>query len=149
MGQLDALVCPADAASFPTSICGYPVVTVPAGVVRGQPHGVGFIGTAWSEGTLLRLAYSFEQATRAIVRPAFRMRLDEPEPAVSLPPASPASPAEGGCPNHAAGEALCRASPPNLWLRAGALPFVGEAFFLFLKKEFKDEIDTAMKVQRE
>jgi len=56
--------------------------------------------------------------------------LDEPEPAVSLPPASPASPGEGGCPNHAAGEALCRASPPNLWLRAGALPFVGEAFFL-------------------
>ena len=44
-GQLDALVCPADAASFPASICGYPVVTVPAGVVRGQPHGVGFIGT--------------------------------------------------------------------------------------------------------
>ena len=80
-GQLDALVCPADAASFPASICGYPVVTVPAGVVRGQPHGVGFIGTACSEGTLLRLAYSFEQATRAIVRPAFRVRLDEPAPA--------------------------------------------------------------------
>ena len=75
--SLDALVCPTSSSSFPASMCGYPVVTVPAGVVRGQPFGCAFIGTAFSESTLLRLAYSYEQATYAIVRPQFRTALDD------------------------------------------------------------------------
>ena len=37
-------------------------MSVPAGVVRGLPFGVAFIGTAFSEARLLQLAYGFEQA---------------------------------------------------------------------------------------
>jgi amidase len=44
-------------------VAGYPAVTVPAGQVFGLPVGVTFMGPAWSEGTLLRLAHAFEQAT--------------------------------------------------------------------------------------
>ena len=43
---------------------GYPNVTVPAGFVHGLPVGVSFFGRAWSEPTLIRIAYAFEQATR-------------------------------------------------------------------------------------
>lgn len=53
---------------------GYPSVTVPAGFVSNGiilpegystkgPHGVTFVGTAFSEPTLIRLAYGYEQAT--------------------------------------------------------------------------------------
>ena len=38
-------------------------ITVPAGYVLGLPVGISFIGRAWSEPTLLQLAYAFEQAT--------------------------------------------------------------------------------------
>jgi amidase len=48
----------------PAAIAGYPSVTVPAGFVHGLPVGLSFIGRAWSEAALLRLAYAFEQATR-------------------------------------------------------------------------------------
>ena len=52
---------------------GYPSVEVPAGFIRGvggrdtpdYPFGATFTGRAWSEATLLRLAYAFEQATQA------------------------------------------------------------------------------------
>ena len=86
---LDALVCPTSSASYPASMCGYPIVTVPAGVVRGQPFGCAFIGSAFSESTLVRLAYSYEQATGATVRPEFRTSLDD------LPAAPAAAPAAG------------------------------------------------------
>ena len=43
---------------------GYPNITVPAGFVHGLPVGVSFFGRAWSEPTLVRIAYAFEQATR-------------------------------------------------------------------------------------
>ena len=77
--NLDALVCPAAKSSFPAAMCGYPIAAVPAGVVRGQPFAAAFIGTAFSEATLVRLAYAFEQATGAIVRPEFRSQIDAPE----------------------------------------------------------------------
>jgi amidase len=51
-------------ASSPPAVAGYPHVTVPAGYVFGLPVGISFLGRAWSEPTLLRLAYAFEQATR-------------------------------------------------------------------------------------
>jgi amidase len=51
-------------ASSPPAVAGYPHVTVPAGFVFGLPVGLSFIGRAWSEPALLRLAYAFEQATR-------------------------------------------------------------------------------------
>ena len=51
---------------------GYPNVTVPAGAVHGLPVGLSFFGRAWSEPTLIRIAYAFEQATQARFAPAFR-----------------------------------------------------------------------------
>jgi amidase len=50
--------------STPTAVAGYPVITVPMGYVYGLPVGISFAGTAWSEGTLLRLAYAYEQGTK-------------------------------------------------------------------------------------
>ena len=47
------------------AVAGYPNVTVPAGAVHGLPVGVSFFGRAWSEPTLIRIAYAFEQATQA------------------------------------------------------------------------------------
>jgi amidase len=46
---------------------GYPSVIVPAGYLRAgrKPAGLQFLGTAWSEATLLALAYDFEQASAA------------------------------------------------------------------------------------
>ena len=46
-------------------------MTVPAGFDHDLPINVSFIGTAWSEPTLIRLAYAFEQATRAWRAPRF------------------------------------------------------------------------------
>jgi amidase len=51
-------------ASGPAAVAGYPSITVPNGYVHGLPVGILFFGRAWSEGTLLRLAYAYEQATR-------------------------------------------------------------------------------------
>lgn len=61
--RLDALFCPGitDAAA----VSGYPSVIVPAGFREdGMPFGVAFTGTAYSEPTLLRFAYAFEQASK-------------------------------------------------------------------------------------
>ncbi len=54
-----------------TSVAGYPHITVPMGFVRGLPVGLSFFGKAWSEPTLIRLAYAFEQATKHRRPPAF------------------------------------------------------------------------------
>jgi len=45
------------------AIAGYPHITVPAGQVKGLPTGLSLIGTAFSEPTLIRAAYGYEQAT--------------------------------------------------------------------------------------
>jgi amidase len=57
--------------STPAAVAGYPHISVPAGFVHGLPVGISFFGPAWSEPTLLRLAYSFEQATRIRKPPNF------------------------------------------------------------------------------
>ncbi|XVQ90432.1 amidase [Microbispora siamensis] len=49
-------------AAVAPGVAGYPAVSVPAGFSDGLPVGVTFTGTAWSEPTLLRLAYAFERA---------------------------------------------------------------------------------------
>lgn len=58
------------ASSTASAIAGYPIVSVPAGSRFGLPMNLSFIGGAFSEPTLIRLAYAFEQATNARLRPA-------------------------------------------------------------------------------
>ena len=53
------------------AIAGYPDITVPMGFVKGLPAGVSFFGPAWSEPMLIRIAYSFEQATNHRQAPGF------------------------------------------------------------------------------
>jgi amidase len=55
----------------PAAVAGYPHVTVPMGFVRGLPVGLSFVGRAWSEPTLLKLAYAFEQTAPARRKPTF------------------------------------------------------------------------------
>lgn len=63
-------------ASTPAAMAGYPMVTVPAGWAQDAlPLGLTFIGRAYSEPVLLRLAYAFEVRARAFRRPAFRPAL--------------------------------------------------------------------------
>lgn len=63
------------------AIAGYPIVSVPAGQVHGLPVGLSFIGTAYSEQTLIRLAFAFEQATLARRSPAYAAPGVMPRPA--------------------------------------------------------------------
>ncbi|MBZ5695492.1 MAG: amidase [Acidobacteriia bacterium] len=53
------------------AVAGYPNINVPAGFVFGMPVGISFFGRAWSEPKLIRIAYAFEQATRARKQPRF------------------------------------------------------------------------------
>ncbi len=46
----------------PAAVCGYPSMSVPAGLVADLPVGLTFMGPAWSEPRLLALAFAFEQA---------------------------------------------------------------------------------------
>ncbi len=57
--------------STPAAVAGYPHITVPAGFIHGLPVGASFFGPPWSEPTLLRLAYAFEQATKIRRLPDF------------------------------------------------------------------------------
>jgi len=82
--KLDAILFPANTGASIAAKAGYPSVLVPGGMVTGPapvppgtatatsdketpeyPYGVTFTGRAWSEPVLLRLAYAFEQATKA------------------------------------------------------------------------------------
>jgi amidase len=74
--------------STPAAVAGYPNITVPAGYIFGLPVGISFFGAAYTETTLIKLAYSFEQATRVRRKPDFR-------PTAALDPAE-ALPGDGG-----------------------------------------------------
>jgi amidase len=71
--RLDAVLFPAATGAAIAARAGYPSIQVPAGFVSGMrdketpdyPYGAAFTGRAWSEPTLLRIAYAFEQATQA------------------------------------------------------------------------------------
>jgi amidase len=85
--HLDALVAPtggpawltdlangdhtAGGSSNAAAVAGYPNINVPAGFVFDLPVGISFFGRAWSEPTLLKIAYGFEQLTKARKPPQF------------------------------------------------------------------------------
>jgi amidase len=85
--RLDAIVAPtggpawltdlvngdhvAGGSSNAAAVAGYPNINVTAGYISGLPVGLSFFGRAWSEPTLIRLAYSFEHATKARQAPQF------------------------------------------------------------------------------
>jgi amidase len=58
------------------AVAGYPSVSVPAGSVFGLPVGISFFGRAWSEPTLIKIAYSFEQAANTRKQPKFLSTLN-------------------------------------------------------------------------
>lgn len=57
--------------SSASAVAGYPHITVPAGFAFGLPVGISFFSSAYSEPKLIKLAYAFEQATKARKAPAF------------------------------------------------------------------------------
>jgi len=57
--------------STPAAVAGYPNINVTAGFISGLPVGISFFGRAWSEPTLIRLAFAFEQVTKARQSPRF------------------------------------------------------------------------------
>jgi len=85
--QLDAIVAPtgspawltdlvngdhvAGGSSNAAAVAGYPNINVTAGYLAGLPVGISFFGRAWSEPVLIKLAYSFEQATKHRQAPRF------------------------------------------------------------------------------
>ena len=85
--KLDALIAPTGGPAWTTdwvngdhftggystasAVAGYPHITVPAGYVFGLPVGISFFGRAWSEPTLIKFAYAFEDATKARRPPQF------------------------------------------------------------------------------
>lgn len=63
--ELDAIIFPSYIGSTISAKAGYPSIAVPAGYMKdGRPFGVTFAGTAFSENVLIKLAFSFEQATK-------------------------------------------------------------------------------------
>jgi len=59
------------ASSTPAAVAGYPNINVPAGFSHELPIGISFFGRAWSEPTLIRIAYGFEQASKQRRAPKF------------------------------------------------------------------------------
>ena len=57
--------------SSPAAISGYPSITVPMGNIKGLPVGISFFGKAWSEPTLIEMAYAFEYGTKHRIVPKF------------------------------------------------------------------------------
>ncbi len=55
----------------PAALAGYPAISVPAGFSFELPVGITFMGRAFSEPMLLKLAYAYEQATKARHQPRF------------------------------------------------------------------------------
>ncbi|MGB8011101.1 MAG: amidase [Terriglobales bacterium] len=92
--KLDALVAPtggpawitdlingdhaAGGSSSAAAVAGYPNINVTAGNISGLPVGISFFGRAWSEPALLKIAYSFEQLTKARQKPRFQPSIDTP-----------------------------------------------------------------------
>ena len=90
--NLDALVAPTGGPAWTTdwingdhfsggssnaaAVAGYPNINVPAGAIFGLPVGISFFGRAWSEPTLIKIAYAFEVANKARRAPHFLPSID-------------------------------------------------------------------------
>jgi Asp-tRNA(Asn)/Glu-tRNA(Gln) amidotransferase A subunit family amidase len=62
-----------DNSQFFSPTTGFPAINVPMGYTRGTlPAGITFLGRAWDETTLIRLAYAYEQATHHRRPPAMK-----------------------------------------------------------------------------
>jgi len=59
------------ASSTPAAVAGYPNINVPAGFSHNLPVGISFFGRAYSEPTLIKLAYAYEQSTKHRRAPQF------------------------------------------------------------------------------
>jgi amidase len=59
------------ASSTPAAVAGYPNINVPAGFSHHLPVGLSFFGRAFSEPTLIKLAYAYEQVSRHRRAPQF------------------------------------------------------------------------------
>jgi amidase len=63
--NLDAILFPGEEGSHISAKAGYPTIAVPSGyTTEGEPVGVTFAGTAYSEPLLIEVAYAFEQMTK-------------------------------------------------------------------------------------
>ena len=85
--KLDALIAPTGNPAWPTdlingdhftgsstslaAVAGYPNINVPCGDIYGLPVGLSFFGRAWSEPTLIKIAYAYEQLTKFRKAPRF------------------------------------------------------------------------------
>jgi amidase len=85
--RLDALVAPSGGLAWltdlykgdysgggftsPAAVAGYPHITVPCGFVNGLPCGISFVGAAWSEAKLIRIASAYEHASHARRAPTY------------------------------------------------------------------------------
>src|SRR5438477_1990038 len=90
--KLDALVAPTGGPAWITdlitgdhfgggssnaaAVAGYPNINVTAGNIFGLPVGISFFGRPWSEPTLIKIAYAFEQSTKARQAPKFLASID-------------------------------------------------------------------------
>ncbi len=117
--NLDALVMPSDSpawcidlvdgdhflggSSQPAALAGYPAINVPAGYSFGLPVGMTFMGRAFSEPTLIKLAYAFEQGTKVRHKPHYLLTIDteseqQSSSASRLDESQPSSMRKGGHP---------------------------------------------------
>ena len=78
--RLDAIIAPTGSPAWKTdwvngdnfgissssaaAIAGYPAISLPMGFVSGLPVNITFYGKAWSEPTLIEMAFAFEQGTK-------------------------------------------------------------------------------------
>jgi amidase len=114
--NLDAVVAPTDSPGWTTDLIlsdhflfassglaggpGYPIVQVPAANVLGMPMGISFLGTAFSEPTLIKLASGFEAAAHARFQPTFTGNVTTPHTAgTKLSPPRPRDRDDGARPH--------------------------------------------------
>src|SRR3954451_13543556 len=67
--QIDAYVTPGANYANIGAAAGYPTVIVPGGMAGSTPMGIGFLGSAWTERSLLALAFDYERVSHRRVQP--------------------------------------------------------------------------------